>query len=182
MKRLNWLILKYEIEMIKLGLLLFICAMVSALAIASVTTLNYISWTIMIISFLLMLLSVPLILSDNIFNNYRKTNNSIEVTNFITRKKQYMSKWYYDYMFNDNDCYVNDWNVKREHFNHWKNNIPENRILSFKEYIKLKLSIRKYNKQQEKLIEIEEFCKYYDLEPKEIHEMELVSFDKLFNK
>lgn len=182
MKRLNWIILKYDVAMIKLGLVSFMFSISSILIIIMTTTMNQSTWTLVIIFLLLLLTSISLFMSDNIFKEYREINRSLEIINHKEKKKQFVSKWYYDHIFNELGYSIYDYNVPREHFNHWKNNIPENRILGLREYIKLKLAIKKYNKQQEKLVEIEEFCKYYDLEPKEIHEIDIVSFDKFIKK
>lgn len=182
MKRLNWIILKHDLGMIKLGLVMFMFSISSALITMMTTTMNQSTWALVITFLLLLSTSIPLFMSDNIFKEYREMNESFEIVSFETKEKKFVSKWYYDYIFDKPEYFVSNDNVSREHFNHWKNNIPENRILSLREYVKLKLAIKKYNKQQKRLTEIKEFCKYYDLEPKEIHEIDIVSFDKFIKK
>lgn len=131
-------------------------------------------------SSIISILPLSLILYELVYNgwllkpnkDWLKLNASYYLQLKEGEKRKYYSKWYLDAIKYDE--YTPSYTqVKRpNNRKHWKNNIPENRILSWKEF-------KKYNKnkakQQRLLAEadcIQEFKEYYDLEVKQINEIE----------
>lgn len=102
--------------------------------------------------------------------NYEYINLNESYMVEIDGKKVYMSEWYYRYINTKENNYI--CTVSRENNRkHWKNRIPENRVLTYKEYKNLKKALNKKEKLESQANEIKEFSEYYGLEVKEIDDI-----------
>lgn len=78
---------------------------------------------------------------------------------------RYYSQWYID-RFLPEFSHKTSFN-NREYRKHWKNSIEENKILSFKNFLKMEILDKKLYKLNEQDNEIREFQDYYGLRAKE---------------